>query len=324
MTVIKLSKKDDGDGSGEEEEEEEAKGGGGAASSPSPKAAGSPAPHKVMRVNTAELHKVPRLRVLARCTPSDKYDVVACLQALQEVVAVTGDGTNDAPALKKADVGLAMGKAGTDVAKEAADIVILDDSFASIVKAVRWGRSIKENIRKFLSFQLTINIVALTLTFVSACTSGGRSELPLKPVQLLWVNLIMDSFAALALATEPPTDKLMLQKPQGRAAPLITPTMWINMVGHAVFQIAVLLALTQVPATTQLFEMSPKDIGNPLHDTVIFNTFVCMQWFNLFNCRSVDDVWSPFENIGSSTFAVVRAPSAPPPPPPPSRAFALH
>jgi len=279
-------------------------GGGSSDSSPSPKSLPVASSSKGIRVNKAALEKLPHLRVVARCVPRDKFMVVAGLQHLNQVVAVTGDGTNDAPALKKADVGLAMGITGTDVAKEASDIVILNDSFESIVKAVRWGRSIKENIRKFLSFQLTINIVALTLTFVSACTSGGRSELPLKPVQLLWVNLIMDSFAALALATEPPHDKLMLQKPQGRDAALITPTMWVNMVGHALLQIAVLLVLTQVPASAALFEMKPSDLGNSLHDTIIFTTFVAMQWFNLFNCRSVDEEWSPFADFQSSKFAM--------------------
>jgi Ca2+-transporting ATPase len=163
------------------------------------------------------------------------------------------------------------------VAKEASDIIILDDNFSSIVKAVSWGRGIKENIRKFLSFQLTINIVALTLTFISACTSGGRAELPLKPVQLLWVNLIMDSFAALALATEPPTPRLLQQKPQARDAPLITPIMFANMVGHALLQILVLLYLTQVPSSALLFQLKPTDLGNTHHDTIVFTAFVAMQ-----------------------------------------------
>ena len=311
---------------------------GGSSSTPSPRAAAAPAAKEV-RVSREALAVLPQLRVLARCTPLDKFLVVASLQKLNEVVAVTGDGTNDAPALKKADVGLAMGIAGTEVAKEAADIVILDDNFRSIVAAVRWGRSIKENIRKFLSFQLTINLVALTLTFVSACTSGGRSELPLKPVQLLWVNLIMDSFAALALATEPPNDKLMALKPQGRDAPLITGIMWVNMLGHALLQTVVLLVLTQVPASTALFELQPSDMGNTHHDTIVFTTFVAMQWFNLFNCRSVNEEWRPFENFLSSSFAMVRPPlffggRAPPlqstahspilPPPPPSAPPSLN
>ena len=262
-------------GAEEEEEEEEGEGEGEAGKAGKPKAAFMPSAKQF--VSSLALKVAPYVRVLARCKPADKHLMVTALQRLGEVVAVTGDGTNDAPALKKADVGLAMGIAGTDVAKEAADIIILDDDFRSIVAAVRWGRSIKANIRKFLAFQLTINIVALTLTFFSACTSGGRNELPLKPVQLLWVNLIMDSFAALALATEPPSDNLLNERPSKRDAPLITQPMWVNMVGHAVYQIAILLYLTQVPSSALLFGLKESDLGNTHHDTVIFTTFVALQ-----------------------------------------------
>ena len=251
-----------------------ATGGGAAEAFASPRA--RPEPFK-QYISKMAIAVAPHVRVLARCKPGDKHLMVTALQASGEVVAVTGDGTNDAPALKKADVGLAMGIAGTDVAKDAADIIILDDDFKSIVAAVRWGRSIKENIRKFLAFQLTINIVALTLTFFSACTSGGRNELPLKPVQLLWVNLIMDSFAALALATEPPSEHLMQEKPSKRDAPLITLPMWVNMIGHAVYQIIILLSLTQLPYTATFFGLKEKDLGNMHHDTIIFTVFVALQ-----------------------------------------------
>lgn len=147
------------------------------------------------------------LCVLARCRPEDKYLLVTGLRQMGEVVAVTGDGTNDAPALKKADVGFAMGITGTDVAKTAADIILLDDNFASIVQACMWGRNIYDNIRRFLQFQLTVNVVALATAFIGACI---LTESPLQPIQLLWVNLIMDSLGSLALATEPPNrDKLL-------------------------------------------------------------------------------------------------------------------
>lgn len=146
------------------------------------------------------------LNIMARSRPEDKYLMVTGLKEQGEVVAVTGDGTNDAPALKKANVGFAMGIKGTPVAKDAADIIIEDDNFASIVKAVKWGRNIYDNIKRFLQFQLTVNVVALITAFVASCII---TDSVLTPVQLLWVNLIMDSLASLALATDPPSEKLL-------------------------------------------------------------------------------------------------------------------
>ncbi|GAB2226358.1 hypothetical protein Droror1_Dr00022161 [Drosera rotundifolia] len=165
------------------------------------------------------LEKVDKIRVMARSSPLDKLLMVQCLKEKGHVVAVTGDGTNDAPALKEADIGISMGIQGTEVAKESSDIVILDDNFHTLVTALRWGRCVYNNIQKFIQFQLTVNVAALVINFVAAASAG---EVPLTAVQLLWVNLIMDTIGALALATERPTKELLQRPPVGRTEPLIT------------------------------------------------------------------------------------------------------
>ena len=165
--------------------------------------------------------------VLARSRPEDKYALVTGLLERGHVVAVTGDGTNDAPALKKADVGFAMGIAGTEVAREAAAIILLDDNFSSIVKAALWGRNIYDSIRKFLQFQLTVNCVAVISTFVGAATY--RQEI-FHPIQLLWMNLIMDTFASLALATEQPETSLLDRPPHNRNEYIVSKVLYSQIV----------------------------------------------------------------------------------------------
>jgi Ca2+ transporting ATPase len=231
---------------------------------------------------------IGQLRVLARSSPQDKYLLVTGLRNKGAVVAVTGDGTNDAPALKKADVGFAMGIAGTEVAKEAADIILMDDNFSTIVQAIMWGRNIYASVRKFLQFQLTVNIVAVFIAFTGGVVLG---ESPLTTVQLLWVNLIMDTFAALALATEPPKAELLEDKPHGRDDNIMTSVMWRNVIGQSVYQIIVLCVLLFVGA--ELLGVESRPIGtkwnqeNGVHFTIIFNVFVMMQVFNEINARKI-------------------------------------
>lgn len=230
--------------------------------------------------------KLPSLRVLARAQPLDKRRLVERLQALGEVVAVTGDGTNDSAALKLADVGLAMGIQGTEVAKEAADIIILDDNFVSIVKAVQWGRNVYDNIRKFIQFQLTVNLVALIIAFVGALSQYGT---PLTALQLLWVNLIMDTFAALALGTEKPTDLLLRRKPYGRHSPLLSPIMLRNIIGQGLFQCLVLFVVLYAGDIIWDVPIGKGVHGPNVHYTMVFNTFVFLQIFNEINSRRVTD-----------------------------------
>lgn len=185
--------------------------------------------------------QLPGIRIVARARPLDKFRIVKLLQEIGEVVAVTGDGTNDAPALKKADVGLAMGIAGTEVAKEASKIVLLDDAFSTIVKAVQWGRSLYENIQRFIQFQLTINVSALAITFLGILIFNVKA--PFTVLQLLWINVIMDTFASMALCSEPPRAGVMKMKPKRRDENIVTPAMNKTIFITAAFFIVVMLAL---------------------------------------------------------------------------------
>ncbi|KAG5413158.1 hypothetical protein IGI04_000725 [Brassica rapa subsp. trilocularis] len=225
------------------------------------------------------------ISVMGRSSPNDKLLLVQSLKRRGHVVAVTGDGTNDAPALHEADIGLSMGIQGTEVAKEKSDIIILDDNFESVVKVVRWGRSVYANIQKFIQFQLTVNVAALVINVVAAISSG---DVPLTAVQLLWVNLIMDTLGALALATEPPTDHLMDRDPVGRKEPLITNIMWRNLLVQAMYQVTVLLVLNFRGISILHLKSNP----NPerVKNTVIFNAFVICQIFNEFNARKPDEI----------------------------------
>ena len=219
---------------------------------------------------------IPRLQVLARSSPKDKQILVRRLKELGETVAVTGDGTNDAPALKTADVGFSMGISGTEVAKEASAIILMDDNFKSIVKAMMWGRAVNDAVKKFLQFQVTVNITAVLLTFITAVASESEESV-LTAVQLLWVNLIMDTMAALALATDPPTESILDRKPDPKSAPLISTTMWKMIIGEALYQLAITLLLNYGAKTILSYQSPHEQSQIP---TLVFNTFVWMQIFN--------------------------------------------
>ncbi|EXJ65792.1 Ca2+-transporting ATPase [Cladophialophora psammophila CBS 110553] len=229
------------------------------------------------------------LCVLARSSPDDKRILVKALKELGEVVAVTGDGTNDAAALRAADVGFSMGITGTEVAKEASDIILMDDNFSSIVKALAWGRTVNDSVKKFLQFQITVNITAVILTFVSAVSNNDEKSV-LTAVQLLWVNLIMDTFAALALATDPPNYTVLDRKPEPRYTPLINVTMWKMIMGQSLYQLTV---------TFILYFAGPDFLHYPTDEqrTLVFNVFVWMQIFKLVNSRRIDNKLNIFEGL---------------------------
>jgi Ca2+-transporting ATPase len=244
---------------------------------------------------------IPKLQVLARSSPQDKRILVKRLKDLGETVAVTGDGTNDGPALKMADVGFSMGIAGTEVAKEASAIILMDDNFSSIVKALMWGRAVNDSVQKFLQFQITVNITAVVLTFVSAVASNSESSV-LTAVQLLWVNLIMDTFAALALATDPPSEGVLRRKPTRKSAPLITLKMWKMIIGQAIYQLVVTFIL-YFGGNKILSYQTPHEQAQL--ETLVFNTFVWMQIFNQYNNRRLDDGFNIFEGLWKNPFFVV-------------------
>jgi Ca2+-transporting ATPase len=242
------------------------------------------------------------LRIMSRARPLAKQRLVTLLQKSGEVVAVTGDGSNDAPALNHADVGLAMGVTGTAVAKEAADIILLDDSFASIVKAVMWGRSIYANIQKFILFQLTINVLALGVALLGPFLG---IQLPLTVTQMLWVNLIMDTFAALALASEPPDWNVMRQPPRRPEAFIVTPAM-----ARFIFTVGgffLILFLILVLGFRRSFPMDAETLVGRQNLSIFFTTFVFLQFWNLFNARMLGRTASALSGLQESRMFLLIA-----------------
>ena len=247
------------------------------------------------------LEVVPRLQVLARSSPEDKKILVEKLKELGEIVGVTGDGTNDGPALKTAHVGFSMGITGTEVAKEASDIILMDDNFASIVKAIMWGRCVNDAVRKFLQFQISVNITAVIITFATALPKTEEDS-ALTAVQLLWVNIIMDTFAALALATDPASPALLDRKPDKKAAPMFNVDMYKQIFGQSLFQTIIILVFHFAGKHFFNFQSDPNDQSVEINNdeklkTLVFNAFVFDQIFNSINCRRIDNKKNVFEGI---------------------------
>ncbi|GLA31668.1 calcium-transporting ATPase 10, plasma membrane-type [Aspergillus niger] len=240
-----------------------------------------------------QLEIAPRLKVLARSQPEDKRTLVRRLKQTGATVVVTGDGTNDAPALKAADVGFSMGISGTEIAREASAIVLMDDNFGSIVKAIMWGRAVSDAVQKFLQFQITITFTSVGLAFVTSVASSSETSV-LTAVQLMWVNLIQDTLAALALATDPPSPRVLDRTPDKRSAPLITVPMWKMIIGQSVYQLAVTLVLHF--AGNSIFSYTTAHEHSQLQ-TAVFNTYVWMQIFNLYNTRALGNNINVFEGI---------------------------
>ncbi|KAJ2390462.1 plasma membrane calcium [Coemansia sp. RSA 2603] len=247
---------------------------------------------------------VPRLQVLARSSPEDKRMLVEWLRTHGEVVSVTGDGTNDGPALKAANVGFSMGIAGTEVAKEASSIVLMDDNFKSIVRACMWGRTVNDAVKKFLQFQLTVNITAVLIAFVSSIADKEEKSV-FTAVQLLWINLIMDTFAALALATDPPSGDILDRYPEKQGSPLITFTMWKNIIGQSILQVVV--CFLTLYAADDIFHLHTVQSSQDMLvlRTLVFNTFAWMQIFNEFNCRVLHNELNCFKGIQKNWFFMI-------------------
>lgn len=233
---------------------------------------------------------LPNLRVLARSSPEDKRLLVETLKGMGDVVAVTGDGTNDAPALKLADVGFSMGISGTEVAREASDIILMTDDFSAIVNAIKWGRCVSVSIKKFIQFQLIVNITAVVLTFVSSVASSDETSV-LTAVQLLWINLIMDTLAALALATDKPDPNIMDRKPKGRSSSLISVSTWKMILSQATLQLIVTFIL-HFYGPELFFDSHEDQITSHQQqqlNAMTFNAFVWLQFFTMLVSRKLDE-----------------------------------
>lgn len=274
-------------------------------------------PELAVLSDEALLERAQKLKIISRARPMDKSRLVKALQEKGEVVAVTGDGTNDAPALKSAHVGLSMGD-GTSVAKEASDITIIDNSFSSIAKAVLWGRSLYQNIQRFILFQMTINVVACMIVLIGAFTG---TESPITVTQMLWVNLIMDTFAAMALASLPPSQSVMNDKPRKRTDFIITKQMWTQILVVGFLFVAILVLFLQYIKHNDLtslldfdvsaFASSITDFSYVAHGlttyeiSLFFSFFVFMQFWNMFNAKAFKSKRSALHFSGCKGFILI-------------------
>eukprot|EP00835_Amoeboradix_gromovi_P003812 NODE_267_length_12253_cov_0.255718.p1 type:complete len:1034 gc:universal NODE_267_length_12253_cov_0.255718:6499-3398(-) len=240
-------------------------------------------------------HIAPRLAVLSRSSPTDKHTLVTILKELQETVAVTGDGTNDAAALKSSDVGFAMGVCGTQIAINSSDIILLDDNFASIVNAIKWGRNVLQVVKKFLQFQLSVNVVAIATTIIGSVVLGSE---PLDTVQLLWVNLIMDTLGALALATDVPDVDILLEKPIKKNSFVLTKHMMYYVTMQSGYQLAVMILfiLNYPMANTKASLVNQQ--------TMIFTQFVVLQIFNEVTARQLNGELNIFKGLWGNPYFV--------------------
>ena len=241
----------------------------------------------------------PRLQVLARSSPEDKRLLVDTLKECGDIVGVTGDGTNDGPALKTAHVGFSMGVTAAEIAKEASDIILMDDNFSSIVKAIMWGRCVNDSVRKFLQFQTTTNITTVVITFATALASSGEGAL--SAVQLLWISLIMDTFAALALATDPASPVLLYRKSDKNTVPLFTVDMLKQILGQSAYQIVVILIFhflgSRILGVHHSDDPTVQKHNDVVVQTLVFTAFVFAQITNSLNCRRLDRKLNVFEGM---------------------------
>ncbi|KAL4455372.1 hypothetical protein ABPG74_012524 [Tetrahymena malaccensis] len=258
--------------------------------------------YQIAQMSDLELSScVDKFKIVAKCSPEQKLKFVKALKSQDKIVAVTGDGTNDALCFQVSDVAFTMGQKGTEIIKEAGDIILIDDNYASIVTACSWGRNIQEGIRKFLVFQLTVNIVGV---FICLLGSVIIQESPLSSSQMLWINLIMDTFASLALATDHPTEELLRRQPYRRNEDLINGYMKRNIVFQCIYQIVALsFVLLYGDNIFGVPEMQYLDVhefnhNGAIHMTIFFHTFVLLQLFNEFNCRDLRrDILNPFKDL---------------------------